>query len=122
MKKFSLVLFVSLTCLTACGDDKAQATNTTMTTATTPAETAPTATPAVEHKTVAAESSGEELHQANCTRCHANIVYTRDDRKVTSLDGLKKQVQMCDTQLETQLFPEDLDKVVTYLNETFYKF
>jgi len=123
MKKLGLVLFISMTYLTACGDDKTQAVDNAVTTDTTTkvaSSEGAKASPSVEDTT--ADSSGKEIHQANCVRCHASVVYTREDRKVTSLDGLTKQVQMCNTQLETQLFPEDLDKVVTYLNETFYKF
>lgn len=116
MKNLSLVVLISATLLTACGNDKAQETDT----ATTANPVATEAKAPVE--TAIAEDTGEAIHQANCVRCHASIVYTREGQKITSLEGLTSQVKMCDTQLETQLFPKDLDKVVTYLNETFYKF
>jgi len=121
MRKLGLVLFVSITFLTACGDDKTEGTSTTNTAELTK-KPSTEAKPATVAEEVVVGDSGEAIHQANCLRCHTNSVYTRKDRKVSSLDGLVKQVQMCDTQLETQLFPEDLDKVVTYLNESFYKF
>jgi mono/diheme cytochrome c family protein len=82
------------------------------------------AKPATENKTAAAtdESSGEALHQANCSKCHGTDIYTKADRKVTSLEALASRVAMCDANIGLQLFPEDLDKITTYLNDNFYKF
>ncbi|HHC73732.1 MAG TPA: hypothetical protein ENK78_01470 [Thiothrix sp.] len=93
--------------------------NTTETTAPTEAsKTLPSATT----KTATDEGSGAALHQTNCSGCHGTEVYTRTDRQVTSLKGLASRVAMCDANLETQLFPEDLEKITTYLNDSFYKF
>jgi cytochrome c553 len=97
-----------------------EATETTATPDTANADTK-TATPSTS-KAAVDENSGEGIHQANCSRCHGTEVYTRSDRKVTSLDGLGAQVRICDSQLETQLFPEDIEKLTQYLNESFYKF
>jgi mono/diheme cytochrome c family protein len=66
--------------------------------------------------------TGEQLHTDNCARCHGTDVYTRVDRKVDSLDALASRVKACDANIGSQLFPEDLDKITTYLNERFYKF
>ena len=63
-----------------------------------------------------------ELHAANCTSCHDDAVYTRKDRRVTSLAGLKKQVQRCELSLGLKWFDEDIDAVTDYLNSTYYKF
>jgi mono/diheme cytochrome c family protein len=97
-------------------ESKAVKTETTQ--ATTPPSTEATATetPKEEAKT------GEQLHTENCTRCHGNEVYTRADRNVSSLDALASRVKACDANIGSQLFPEDLDKITTYLNESFYKF
>ena len=67
-------------------------------------------------------SEGKSLHTENCTRCHGSEIYTRTKRKMTSLAALGAQVRMCDSQLETQLFPEDLEKITSYLNQSYYKF
>ena len=120
MKKIALLLFISTAVLSACQDDKAE--NTASTEVATSEMVTKTSTEPKVEAAPKAESTGESIHQANCTKCHNSEVYTRADHKVTSLEGLGKQVRMCDTQLETQLFPEDLDKVITYLNETYYKF
>jgi cytochrome c553 len=65
---------------------------------------------------------GKTLVQDNCTSCHDDGVYTRKDRKVTSLAGLGKQVRRCELSLGLQWFDDDVDDVVAYLNDTYYKF
>ena len=66
--------------------------------------------------------NGAKLHQEHCTSCHDDSVYTRKDRRVTSLAGLKKQVQRCELSQGLKWFEEDVDDVVNYLNTTYYKF
>ena len=79
---------------------------------------------------VAADASrGEKLHNEQCTRCHAQMfggngdgIYTRSDRRVTSYEGLQKQVDRCKNNLSIVWFDEDVADVVEYLNNTFYHF
>jgi len=72
--------------------------------------------------TAATAGNGAELHAANCTSCHDDAVYKRKDRRVTSMAGLKKQVQRCELSQGLKWFDEDVDDVVNYLNTTYYKF
>ena len=65
---------------------------------------------------------GKSLQQKNCMKCHDDGIYTREDRRVTTPDALRNQVQRCETNLKLKWFPEDVDAVVEYLNTTFYKF
>jgi len=72
---------------------------------------------------------GEQLVNDNCINCHearfgnnGSDIYTRPDRRVTSLTGLKKQVIRCRDNLGLKWFDEDVDDVVAYLNKTYYKF
>jgi hypothetical protein len=65
---------------------------------------------------------GKTLQQKNCMSCHDDSIYVREERRVTSLDALKTQVQRCETNLSLNWFPEDVDAVTGYLNTTFYKF
>jgi hypothetical protein len=67
-------------------------------------------------------NQGKSLQQANCMRCHDDGIYTREERRVTTLDALRQQVQRCETNLDLQWFPEDVDAVIDYLNTSFYKF
>jgi mono/diheme cytochrome c family protein len=73
--------------------------------------------------------SGRELHQENCISCHqakmggdGSGIYTRKDRKVDSYAALKKQVNRCKTSLGFSWPEHQVDDVVTYLNQTYYKF
>lgn len=65
---------------------------------------------------------GQALVQQHCMACHDNGVYTRPNRRVTSLDGLQKQVRRCELSLGLKWFDEDINAVTGYLNESFYKF
>lgn len=72
---------------------------------------------------------GENLHGANCVSCHASMVggngsilYTRADRRVTSLNQLVTQVNRCEATLGLRWFEEDVMAVVEYLNRNYYKF
>jgi mono/diheme cytochrome c family protein len=72
---------------------------------------------------------GKTLHQTHCTSCHIGMtggdgspLYTRKDRRVNSLQGLKKQVRRCETTLELKWFDDDVADVVEYLNTQYYKF
>jgi mono/diheme cytochrome c family protein len=66
--------------------------------------------------------NGKQLQQKNCMSCHDDGMYTRENRKVTTPDGLTKQVRRCESTLGLQWFDEDVDDVSAYLNESFYKF
>jgi cytochrome c553 len=64
--------------------------------------------------------NGKALVEANCTKCHNERVYTRPDRRVTTLDGLNKQVRRCELSLGLKWFDEDIDDVAAYLNQNYY--
>lgn len=72
---------------------------------------------------------GKQLLEENCIKCHADMVggdgskiYTRDNRRIDSLEALNKQVHRCKTSLGVS-WPEDqIADVVAYLNKTYYKF
>lgn len=65
---------------------------------------------------------GKTLHAAQCTGCHDANVYTRENRRVQSLGGLMKQVEICNQQLKKELSAEQMEDLVAYLNETYYRF
>ncbi len=66
--------------------------------------------------------AGKALVDKNCYSCHGNEVYTRADRKMKSLSGLKKQVQRCELALGLSWFDDQIDDAATHLNNNFYKF
>lgn len=66
--------------------------------------------------------NGKTLVQGNCTKCHDERVYTRPDRRVTTLEGLNQQVGRCEQALGLKWFDDDIDNVAAYLNQTYYHF
>ncbi|MDZ7753551.1 MAG: cytochrome c [Gammaproteobacteria bacterium] len=78
---------------------------------------------------VAMAADGKALHDANCMSCHEsmmsgdpNDIYTRDNRRVTSLDGLEAQVRRCEHSLGLKWFDDEVAAVTDFLNDRFYKF
>jgi hypothetical protein len=67
-------------------------------------------------------ASGKQLTEKHCVKCHGNEVYTRENRRVTSLEGLHKQVRFCEQNLGLTWFDDQIDDTATYLNLEFYKF
>ena len=74
-----------------------------------------------EGKKLVGEKKCEICHH-NKTLGDAKAVYLRKDRKVTSMEKLKAQVALCNSELNLQLFPEDEEHIVAYLDQTYYKF
>ena len=66
--------------------------------------------------------AGQALHENHCLACHDSSVYSRGDRKVNSLDGLRKQVQRCELSLGLAWHDDEVENVVQYLNSAYYKF
>lgn len=71
---------------------------------------------------------GKDLHDANCQSCHSSLmggnpdtIYTRADRRVSSIGGLKNQVTRCKTTVGVSWPDDQVEDVVEYLNTTFYK-
>jgi hypothetical protein len=64
----------------------------------------------------------EELYEEHCVRCHGPEVYTRSDRKVTSLEGLQRQVQRCELALGLRWFDEEIAEMAEYLDRNYYQF
>ena len=67
-------------------------------------------------------SHGKSLQQKNCMGCHDDGMYTRENRKVTSVDGLQKQVKRCELSLGLKWFDDDVADVVQYLNSSYYQY
>jgi cytochrome c peroxidase len=71
----------------------------------------------------------KSFNDKNCNACHARKfggsgeeMFTRPDRKVTSLALLAAQVARCNSNLSAGWFPEDEENVVSYLNQKYYHF
>lgn len=70
--------------------------------------------------------SGKAIHDENCLNCHKvkhdEKFYTRENHRVKDLKGLGTMVRMCDANLGTSLFDEDMEEITDYLNTSYYKF
>lgn len=71
---------------------------------------------------------GKDLHNANCQSCHSSLmngkpdlIYTRPDRRVSTIDGLRNQVTRCKTTVGVAWPNDQIEDVVEYLNVNFYK-
>ena len=76
-----------------------------------------------------AEAGRKLVEEKKCETCHHNktmgdakAIYLRKDRKVTTLAKLKSQVALCNSELNLQLFPDEEEHIVTYLDQTYYRF
>jgi mono/diheme cytochrome c family protein len=65
---------------------------------------------------------GQAVHAKQCTTCHDSGVYTRPNRRVKTIEGLQGQVRMCNGQLQTGLTRDELNDIVRFLNDRFYRF
>lgn len=68
-------------------------------------------------------ANGKRLFaKSQCLNCHGTEVFTRTDRKVSSLTALESQVRKCDANLNTNWYDDEILDVVAYLNQAYYKF
>ena len=67
-------------------------------------------------------ATGRALVAKSCTSCHGDEVYTRPDRKITSLAALQKRVAYCTKAAHVDWSAADKAAVVAYLNTAFYHF
>jgi len=74
--------------------------------------------------------NGQASLEQNCSSCHigrfggdGSKIYTREDHRVKTIEGLMQQVQYCNANaLGGSLSAEQEDDITAYLNETFYKY
>lgn len=67
-------------------------------------------------------AAGKRLYDASCTSCHDASVFTRANRRVKSLDALRGQVQACGHMAKQDFSPQQLQDLVRYLNDQYYRF
>jgi mono/diheme cytochrome c family protein len=67
-------------------------------------------------------AEGKRLLEANCMQCHQTDIFTRKDRKVQSLDALKKQLVACSHAANVEFSTSEMQNLLKYLNDQFYHF
>ena len=65
---------------------------------------------------------GKDLYENNCTKCHGTEVFSREDRGIKTLEGLKSRVKQCSLAAKSNWVDEEVTSVADYLNKNFYKF
>jgi len=72
---------------------------------------------------------GDQLYAAKCAGCHASMfggdgskIFTRPDHKVRTVEGLMGQVDACEKNLGLSLSRDDINDLVSYLNQHYYHF
>ena len=67
-------------------------------------------------------AKGKALHARHCTACHDSSVYARGATRVKSVEGLIGQVNTCVHQAGVKLDRDQVNDLVKYLDEAYYKF
>jgi cytochrome c2 len=67
-------------------------------------------------------AKGKAVHDKTCVACHDTSVYTRANRRIKTVEGLIGQVNGCVRQTGVKLDRDQINDVVKYLDESFYKF
>ena len=67
-------------------------------------------------------AKGKAVHGQQCVACHDSGVYTRADRRIKSVEGLIGQVNGCVRQTGAKLSRDQVNDVVKYLDDAFYRF
>jgi len=67
-------------------------------------------------------AQGKAVHDKQCVACHDTSVYTRANRRVKSPEALIGQVNNCVRQTGAKLDRDQVNGLVKYLDESFYKF
>ena len=67
-------------------------------------------------------AKGKAVHDKYCSACHDTGKYTRADRSVKSVEGLIGRVNGCVRQTGAKLDRDQINDLVKYLDESFYKF
>jgi mono/diheme cytochrome c family protein len=72
---------------------------------------------------------GKKLYDAKCAACHVQLtggdgsaLFTRPNHTVRSVEGLMGRVEGCNRRVNANLSRNDVNDVVKYLNQTYYKF
>jgi cytochrome c2 len=72
---------------------------------------------------------GKTVHDAKCIQCHVSKyggdgsgIYTRADHKVKTVEGLMKQIGICNEMTKAGLDENQENDLVKYLAEQHYKF
>ena len=64
---------------------------------------------------------GSLLYENHCMVCHTSVVHIREDRKATSREEIRSWVERWQKELGLPWTSVDVDDVVEFLNNRYYK-
>lgn len=64
---------------------------------------------------------GRALYEHHCQSCHEDWAHTRNNRKVTSIDGLRARVASWSVHSGLDWGVEEINAVTGFLNRRFYQ-
>jgi len=70
----------------------------------------------------AAAMPGEALVNQACQQCHDNAIFTRSNSIIHSYPELQARVEFCENASNAHWNETEINQVIDYLNETYYKF
>ena len=65
---------------------------------------------------------GQMLYENHCMSCHESVVHIRGNHRTQSLTELRGRVSHWADYLQLRWSKEEVEEVVTYLNDHYYKF
>lgn len=71
---------------------------------------------------LASEHPGKTLVDSTCQQCHDNGMYTRSNSILQSYPELQARVEFCENASKAHWNETQIDQVIEYLNDTYYKF
>lgn len=66
-------------------------------------------------------AAGQRLH-SSCLQCHGTELYVPPQRKVTSLEALRRETERWGDMYNPKLTDAEIADLVAYLNRDFYRF
>lgn len=66
-------------------------------------------------------ANGEKLHRS-CLQCHGTEAYAPPQRKVQSLEQLRRETGRWADHYNPRPTPQEIEDLVAYLNRDFYRF
>ena len=70
----------------------------------------------------ATEHPGKALVDSTCQQCHDNGIYTRSNSILQSYPELQARVEFCENASKAHWNETQINQVIEYLNDTYYKF
>lgn len=66
-------------------------------------------------------SRGQLLYENHCQTCHTSVVHVREDHRARSLQEVEQWVRRWADELKLTWRAEEINDVVDYLNQQYYK-